>query len=129
MLGVVADVLAGADRREPDDAPAHLQRQVDRGRVEAADRAVERDAAEEPRGAVLHAGLVEREHVHHRRVVVGLHDDRVEAGLAGQPRRLGAVHAPRHGGGSRMHVQVDGALEQGGDSVGAHAATSKAWSP
>jgi hypothetical protein len=26
-------------------------------------------------------------------------------------------------------VQVDGALEQGRDSVGAHAATSKAWSP
>src|ERR687895_442087 len=69
----------------------------------------------------------EREDVGDRRVVMGLHDDRPEAGLARESGGLGRVDPPRKRRRRRMNVEVDRPLEDSCDAIGAHAAASLAF--
>ena len=85
----VLEVLAAAQRRQPHDARPEAERDLDRGRVHAADLAVATDAAEHRdrvAGFALH-GPGERR----GGGVVRLQDDRAVAGRGGFARRLERV--------------------------------------
>ena len=70
----------------------------------------------------------QRGDVRRRVVMVRLDDDRAHAGIGGALGSLGGVHPSRERRRVRVHVQIDGTVEQAVDDV-AHAATSNVCSP
>src|SRR5438093_9991383 len=126
MRLLVLLVVARRDGREPHDARAHLERDIDRRRVQPADHRVEGDAAEDLR-LDLRQLRRHRANVHDRRVVMRFHDDRANAGGLGLARGLDVVHLPRERRWTRVAVHVDRALEDAVERARrAHAGTGAA---
>ena len=114
-----SNLVLGVERRHPDQpspSAGHLRHVLDRGRVDAADREVQVDSAEDfdARDQLAH-------HVDQTggRLVVILEDDRAHAPRLRKLRDFNPVDRPRTIVGKAMDVDVDRSSERASGIVGA----------
>ena len=112
LVAVQLNLRLRVEGRQPDDfavAAFDLRHPFDGRRVHAADREIERDAAEH---LDARHGLAHDERERGRGLVVVLDDDRAHPGGPSRPREIECVELARRAVGRRVRVHVDGAVER-----------------